>query len=73
MGTIKGINGRDQVDRGDQEEMERMHGRAAKKDPNGPGCYNSVVSNPEPHSGVAVKWALEALLLIKLVDAMEFL
>ena len=44
-----------------------------KKDLNKPSNHDGVVSLPEPDIlEYEVKWALRALLLIKLVDVLEF-
>ena len=44
-----------------------------KKDPNEPDYYSGVVSHPEPNIRKAKsRGPEEALLLIKLVDVMEF-
>ena len=53
--------------------MERIHGRTVQKDPNEPDYYSGVVSHPEPNIRKAKsRGPEEALLLIKLVDVMEF-
>ena len=74
MGKIKDKNGRDLVDaeeikKRQKEYSEELH----KKDLNEWDYYDGVVSHPEPDILEGeVKWAQEALLLIKLVDVMKF-
>ena len=74
MGKIKDKNGRDLIDteeikKRQKEYMEELY----KKDLHELDYYNGVVSHPEPDIlECEVKWALERLLLIKLVDAMKF-
>ena len=43
-----------------------------KKDLNEPCYYNGVVTQSQTFWGVKSSWSQEALLLIKLVDEMEF-
>ena len=74
MGKIKDKNCRDLIDteeikKRQKEYMEELY----KKDLHELDYYDLVVSHPEPDIlECEVKWALERLLLIKLVDAMKF-
>ena len=73
MGTINDKNGRDLVDAEEikkrwKEYMEEWY----KIDPHQPDFYSGVASHPEPNILESkVEGALEALLLIKLVDVKE--
>ena len=60
MGPIMDINGRDLVDTEEIKKRWKEHTEELnKKDPNGPGDCNGVVSHPEPAIlGSKVKWAL---------------
>ena len=74
MGTIKDRNGKDLTEAEDikkrwQEYMEELY----KKGLNDPDNQDGVVTHLEPDIlECEVKWALEALLRIKLVEVMEF-
>ena len=73
MGTIKDKNGMDvteaeQIKKRLQEYTEELY----KKDLNDPDNYDGVICHPEPLWGVKLSEPQEALLSIKLVDAMEF-
>ena len=72
MGTIKDRNGRDL---GYTEEIKRRwkeYTELYKKDLNEPCYYNGVVTQSQTFWGVKSSWSQEALLLIKLLDEMEF-
>ena len=74
MGTIMDINGRDLVDTEEIKKRWKEHTEELnKKDPNGPGDCNGVVSHPEPAvPGSEVKWVLGSTAVNKLVDVTEF-
>ena len=74
MGTIKDKNGKDLVDTEEiKKRWKEYTEERYKNDLNELDYYNGVVSYPEPDIlECKVKGSYEALLLIKLVDAMKF-
>ena len=74
MGTIKDRNSMDLTEAEDTENRWQEYTKDLyKKDLNDPDNQDSVVIHLEPDIlDCEVKWALEALLRIKLVEVMEF-
>ena len=74
MGTIKDRDDRDWVDTEEVKKRWKIYREELyKKDLNEPDSSDGVVSHPEPDiQRVKSSGLSEALLLIKLVDAMEF-
>ena len=73
MGTIKDRNGMDLTEAEDIKKRWQEYIELCKKGLNDPDNQDDVVTYLEPDIlDCEVKWALEALLQIKLVEVMEF-
>ena len=73
MGSIKGRNGMDLTEAKDIKRWQEYTEELYKKDLHDPDIHDGVVTHLEPDIlECEVKWALESIIMNKLVEGMEF-
>ena len=73
MGSIKGRNGMDLTEAKDIKRWQEYTEELYKKDLHDPDNHDDVITNVESDTlECEVKWALESIIMNKLVEGMEF-